>query len=93
MSVHTESIAVHTAGSAQDADADRLDRLEQEIAALDAQILAAVRRRSDLARTLAPVELPTSPTGPATHERFDGLGSDGPVLGRLLSRLSLAHPR
>ncbi|MGF7122662.1 chorismate mutase [Rhodococcus sp. TAF43] len=89
MSVQTDSIAVRAVGSHRTADAASLDRLEQEIVDLDAQILAAVRRRADLARALTPVERPLTDA----ESRFDELGSDGPVLGRTLTRLSAAGSR
>ena len=86
LSVQTDSIAVRAVGSHRTADAAALDRLEQEIVDLDAQILAAVRRRADLARTLAPV----GGSHADVASRFDELGSDGPALGRTLARLGAA---
>ncbi|WP_433764881.1 chorismate mutase [Prescottella agglutinans] len=90
MTVQTESFAVHTVRSARDADAATLDRLEQEIVDLDALILATVRRRSDLARSLASTESIGSDT---TASHFDDLGPDGPALDRMLARLSAADPQ
>lgn len=86
MSIQTESFAVHATGSQRDADGTTLDRLEQEVVDLDALILTAVRRRSDLARSLAPVEV-LGPDG--TGSRFDDLGPDGAALGRMLTRLGV----
>ncbi|GAB2660040.1 hypothetical protein GCM10027068_45120 [Prescottella soli] len=90
MTVQTESFAVHAAGSSRDADAATLDRLEQEIVDLDALILAAVRRRSDLARGLASTE---SIGADASASRFDDLGTDGPAFDRMLARLGAVDPR
>ncbi|WP_430331719.1 chorismate mutase [Rhodococcus sp. ACT016] len=87
MTVRTESFAVHTAGSSRSADAAMLNRLEQEIVDLDALILAAVRRRSDIARGLA------STHRDAAQSRFDDLGPDGPAFDRMLDRLSAADER
>jgi len=62
-----------------------LDHLEQEVAHLDAHILAAVRRRSDLARSLGAVEV----ADPADSlSSFTVLGPDGRALERTLARLS-----
>lgn len=91
LSVQTDSIAVRAIGSHRTADAAALDRLEQEIVDLDAQILAAVRRRTDLARTLAPAPVTAPPAD--TGSRFDELGSDGPALVRTLTRLGSAGQR
>lgn len=90
MSVQTESFAVHATGSSGVADTATLDRLEQEIIDLDAQILEAVRRRSDLARALAPVVV-TTPSGDASQ--FDDLGPDGSAFDRMLSRLATPGSR
>ncbi|MDH6281630.1 chorismate mutase [Prescottella agglutinans] len=89
MTVQTESFAVHAAGSSRDADAATLDRLEQEIVDLDALILAAVRRRSDLARSLASTE---SIGSDASASRFGDLGADGPAFDRMLTRLGTVDP-
>lgn len=88
MTVQTESFAVHAAGSSRDADAATLDRLEQEIVDLDALILAAVRRRSDLARSLGAAESIGSDT---TASRYDDLGADGPAFDRMLTRLGASE--
>lgn len=85
MSVETEAFAVHTSGSTAEAGAAVVDHLEQEIVDLDALILAAVRRRSDLARSLAPVDVIAPGTASSS---FDDLGSDGPALDRMLTRLA-----
>lgn len=90
MSVQTESCALHTTESSRDADTAALDRLEQEVVELDALILAAVRRRADLARSLAPVDVIDSAVAAPS---FADLGPDGPVLGRMLARLSAADAR
>ncbi|PTR22844.1 chorismate mutase [Rhodococcus sp. OK519] len=87
MSVETEAFAVHASGSMStgETEAAVVDHLEQEIVDLDALIMAAVRRRSDLARSLAPVDVIAPRTGSSS---FDDLGSDGPVLDRMLTRLA-----
>ncbi|RVW06034.1 chorismate mutase family protein [Rhodococcus spongiicola] len=87
MSVETDSLAVRATGSSGDVDETTLDRLEQEIAELDALILAAVRQRTDIARSLATVEAEEHDDAAS---RFEDLGSDGPALDRMLARLS-AH--
>jgi len=66
-----------------------LDHLEQEVADLDALILDAVRRRSDLARSLGAVEV-ADPADPSSS--FSELGPDGRALERMLARLSAAEP-
>lgn len=86
MSVQTESFAVHVTGTSGEAGTAPLDRLEQEILDLDALILAAVRRRSDLARSLTPV-------GVADASHFDDLGPDGSALDRMLARLAAPGAR
>lgn len=83
MSVQTDSCALHTTGSTQDADTAALDRLEQEVVELDALILAAVRRRSDLARSID-----AAGPAPAPVSRFADLGADGSAFDRMLDRLS-----
>lgn len=88
MSVQTESFAIHATGSTGDADTATLDRLEQEILDLDAAILEAVRRRSDLARSLTTVAVTTQAGGSSP---FDDLGPDGSVLDRMLARLAAAE--
>lgn len=90
MSVQTESFAVHATVSTGDADAATLDRLEQEILDLDALILDAVRRRSDLARGLTPVDVTAASTDSSP---FDDLGPDGPSLDRMLARLASSGTR
>ncbi|MFM1723820.1 MULTISPECIES: chorismate mutase [Rhodococcus] len=85
MSVQTESFAVHATGSSGEADTAMLDRLEQEILDLDALILEAVQRRSELARSLAPA-VAAAPS--ETSSQFDDLGPDGSAFDRLLMRLA-----
>lgn len=86
MSVQTESFAVHATGPSGEAETATLDRLEQEVLDLDALILAAIRRRSDLARSLGPV-------GGSAASQFDDLGPDGPALDRMLTRLAAPGAR
>jgi hypothetical protein len=90
VSVQTESFAVHATGSSGVADTATLDRLEQEILDLDALILEAVRRRSDLARALTPAGATASATD---SSQFDDLGPDGSAFDRMLTRLAAAGSR
>ncbi|RVW02727.1 chorismate mutase family protein [Rhodococcus xishaensis] len=90
MSVETDSLAVRATGSSGDVDETTLDRLEQEIAELDALILAAVRRRSDIARSLAKVEVEAPENA---SSRFEDLGTDGSALDRMLARLGTQDPQ
>ncbi|USC13286.1 chorismate mutase [Rhodococcus sp. 11-3] len=73
------------------------DELHNEIDHIDAEILAAVVRRTELSRRVAAVERACGVTGTpykrdlAVIHRFGVLGKEGHSLGSLLIRL--AHPR
>ncbi|MFT7024896.1 hypothetical protein C5142_23400 [Rhodococcus sp. BGS-1C] len=86
MTLQIDSLAI----SADEADTQdvQLDQLHEQIVALDSDILGAIERRSELARTLAAATGDTGEkTTPAT---FDSLGSDGSVISRMLARIASA---
>ena len=77
MSVQIDPFTGQATLSSQDAEAT-LTCLDQQLADLDAEILATVQRRVELARLV-----PGSPQG----ADFGELGPDGAVLERMLARL------
>ncbi|MCC8930569.1 MULTISPECIES: hypothetical protein [Nocardiaceae] len=85
MTLQIDSLAI----SADEADTQdvQLDQLHEQIVALDSDILGAIERRSELARTLAAA---TGDTGETTTATFDSLGSDGSVISRMLARIASA---
>ena len=78
MSVQADQFTVHATQSSRDAAA-ALERLDQEIADLDAEILATVQRRVELARRLP---------APSDTADFGELGPDGDALVRMMARLA-----
>ncbi|AEF42024.1 chorismate mutase [Hoyosella subflava] len=85
-------------GSASDGDdttpsAPDIDALRQEIDRLDAEILAAVQRRTEVSRTIGQLRMASGGTRLVHNremkviERFSSLGPEGHNLAILLLRL------
>ncbi|WP_415977109.1 chorismate mutase [Rhodococcus sp. 077-4] len=85
MTVQIDSLAIGT-DNADIATAD-VDRLFDEISTLDANILDAIERRTDLARTLA-AATPDAAASDQVADPYADLGNDGHVFSRMLSRLA-----
>ncbi len=84
MTLQIDSLAI-SIDEAQTQDV-QLDLLHEQVAALDADILGAIERRTQLVRTLA-AATSAADAGADTHT-FDALGSDGSVLSRMLGRIA-----
>jgi chorismate mutase len=65
--------------------AGEIEKLHEQVVALDADILGAIERRSELVRQLAAV---TVNDAEQTGSTFDDLGTDGSVLKRMLARIA-----
>ncbi|RRQ25703.1 hypothetical protein DK926_21770 [Rhodococcus sp. Eu-32] len=65
--------------------AGEIEKLHEQVVALDADILGAIERRSELVRQLA---AKTANGADETGSTFDGLGTDGSVLRRMLARIA-----
>ncbi|MFY2787306.1 hypothetical protein [Rhodococcus sp. KRD162] len=85
MTVQIDSLAIGT-DTADVATAD-VDQLFDEVSTLDATILDAIERRTQLARTLAASSFEAARSENAA-DSFDDLGTDGRVFSRMLSRLA-----
>lgn len=81
MTVQIDSLAIGT-DTADIATAD-VDQLFDEVSTLDATILDAIERRTQLARALA-----ASTSEATSSDSYSDLGSDGRVFSRMLSRLA-----
>lgn len=97
MTVQLESLAIDAVAAQRLRSEAEIDRLQQEVADLDAQILAAVKRRSEVVRSIG---LATKNSGNRSMAnnlemkvlgRFRDLGKDGHTLAMLLLRLGRGH--
>ncbi|WP_072806513.1 hypothetical protein [Rhodococcoides yunnanense] len=82
MTLQIDSLA--TSADEVQPDAVEIDQLDEQVAALDADILGAIELRTVLVRKLA--EATQGATENSTS--FDDLGTDGSVLTRMLSRIA-----
>ncbi|MCZ4080086.1 hypothetical protein O1W68_19250 [Rhodococcus sp. H36-A4] len=83
MTLQIDSLAT----SANEAQSEvEIDRLDEQLVTLDATILDAIERRTELARTLAAAK--GDAEVPADSTSFDALGSDGSVFSRVLARIA-----
>ena len=86
------SLEARKIGRRESGAADIAD-LFDGIDSIDAALLAAVERRTELARMIAQAEAAAGKTDVAAQEqqvveRFESLGQEGRSLGRLLNRLA-----
>jgi len=64
----------------------QIDQLHEQVATLDADILGAIERRTELVRKLAAATSDAAVSTPTST--FDELGSDGSALSRMLARIA-----
>ncbi|MDJ0363162.1 hypothetical protein [Rhodococcus sp. H29-C3] len=83
MTLQIDSLAT----SANEAQSEvEIDQLDEQLVTLDATILGAIERRTELARILAAAK--GDAEGPTDSTSFDALGSDGSVFSRVLARIA-----
>ncbi|MGA9872248.1 MAG: hypothetical protein WBQ44_14050 [Rhodococcus sp. (in: high G+C Gram-positive bacteria)] len=86
MTLQIDSLAISTdEESKQDV---QIDQLHEQVAALDADIVGAIEKRTELVRKLAAATSDAAITAESTT--FDDLGSDASVLSRMLARIASA---
>ncbi len=84
MTLQIDSLAISANGA--QTDEVKIDQLDEQLVMLDADILGAIERRTELARTLAAAR--GEAAVPAESTTFDALGSDGSVFSRMLARIA-----
>ena len=66
--------------------AGEIEKLHEQVATLDADILGAIELRTELVRKLAAATSDAAVSTPTST--FDELGSDGSALSRMLARIA-----
>ena len=84
MTLQIDSLAISANGA--QTDEVKIDKLDEQLVMLDADILGAIERRTELARTLAAAK--GEAAVPAESTTFDALGSDGSAFSRMLARIA-----
>lgn len=84
MTLQIDSLAI-SADEAPTHDV-QIDQLHEQVATLDADILGAIERRTELVRKLAAATSDAAVSTPTST--FDELGSDGSALSRMLARIA-----
>jgi len=93
MNQSEQSARAADTGAATEAAAVDIDALRTEIDRLDAEILAAIKRRSEVSQQIGKVRMASGGTRlvhnreMAVIERFSDLGQEGQTLAMLLLRL------
>lgn len=93
MNQSEQSARAADTGAATEAAAVDIDALRTEIDRLDAEILAAIKRRSEVSQQIGKVRMASGGTRlvhnreMAVIERFSDLGQEGHTLAMLLLRL------
>ncbi len=93
MNQSEQSARAADTGAATEAAAIDIDALRTEIDRLDAEILAAIKRRSEVSQQIGKVRMASGGTRlvhnreMAVIERFSDLGQEGHTLAMLLLRL------
>lgn len=84
MTLQIDSLAI-SADEAHTNNTD-IDQLQEQVAALDADILGAIELRTELVRTLAAATSDAAVAAETTA--FAELGSDGTAFSRMLARIA-----
>lgn len=84
MTLQIDSLAI-TADEAHTHDT-QIDQLDEQVAALDADILGAIELRTELVRKLAAATSDAAIT--AETSAYEDLGSDGSAFSRMLARIA-----
>lgn len=87
MTLQIDSLAINTDEAHTDAAA-QIDQLHEQVASIDADILSAIERRTEMVRKLAAATSDATTMNQSTT--FEALGSDGSAFTRMLARIASA---